>query len=96
MRKTSLVNKSSPLDFYKVRIVIIVVIIIIIIIILLLLLLLRGSVGTTWSTTSFGEQCRGPKFQQQRNHKVYYEVTASVQMVSRLYRGSKVNVLHGM
>ena len=28
---------------------------------------LRGSVGTTWSTTSFGEQCRGPKFQQQRN-----------------------------
>ena len=27
---------------------------------------LRGSVGTTWSTTSFGKQCRGPKYQQQR------------------------------
>ena len=31
-----------------------------------------------------------------RNHQVYYEVTASVQTVSRLYRGSKVNVRHGM
>ena len=57
---------------------------------------LRGSVGTTWSTTSLGEQCRVPKFQQQRNHQVYYEVTTSVQTVLRLYRGSKVNVLHEM
>ena len=36
------------------------------------------------------------KFQQQRNDRVYYEVTTSVSTVSRLYRGSKVNVLHGM
>ena len=57
---------------------------------------LQGSVGTTWSTTSFSEPCRGPKFQQQRNHQGYYEVTTSVQTVSRLYRGSKVNVWHGM
>ena len=51
---------------------------------------------TTWLTTSFEEQCRGPKFMQQRYHQVYYELTTSVQTVSRLYRGSKVNVLHGM
>ena len=57
---------------------------------------LQGSVGTTWSTTSFGEPYRGPKFQQQRNHQVYNEVTISVQTVSRLYRRCKVNVLHGM
>ena len=57
---------------------------------------LQGSVSTTWSATSFGEPCRGPQFQQQRNHQVYYEVTTSIQMVSRLHRGSKVNVWHGM
>ena len=51
---------------------------------------------TTWSTTSSGEPCRGPKFQQQRNHQVYYEVTTSVQTVSRIYRGSKLDVWHGM
>ena len=82
-----------PLDFQcivvvvLIIIIIIIIIIVIIIIIILLLLLLL--------TTSFGEQCRGPNFQQQRNHHVYYEVT-SVQTVSRLYRGSKVNVLHEM
>ena len=36
------------------------------------------------------------KFKQQRNYQVYYDVTTSVQTVSRLYCGSKVNVWHGM
>ena len=54
---------------------------------------LQGSVGTTWSMTSFGEPWRGPKLQQQRNQQQYYEVTISVQTVSRLYRGSKKNCL---
>ena len=50
---------------------------------------LRRSVSTAWSTTSFGEQCRGSKFQQQWNHQVYYEVTTSVQTLSRLYREAR-------